>query len=462
MQMISDKSRVLIASIHTVPREILAEIFSYLKGGYRDKVPAHARTETLLPTHVCQRWREIALSTPTLWNNIYINGSSSPKSVRDSEVECISAWLARAKDCPLAINLRRSESWSNEYDFATDDSWTTIFDILLRNSHRWRHAILISTSRTDFSGLRNNLPLLETLEINSPLGFAHVSGDAFEIAPRLSNLTLSLGTYIDILPWAQLKVFVTDHDLSLVHCLGLLQKMPNIVSISTEIWYINPESCGVINAPLSMTKLESLSIVEINPFSMSGFLTCLTLPSLKSIKFSADGPPDGDPDDDWGLAVISMVQRSACSIKSLEIESAFWSGPSTIGDLLQVTPQLETFGIGSNTEYDISNAIQSLMVPIGACSTPCLAPGLQHLKLLYQPSFEPQAFVDLVESRWRVTPGGSVTIIRSIKLTHIPSAAIFSSSHLERLGEFAAEGLDIETSDADEKPILFELGSVSS
>ena len=167
--------------------------------------------------------------------------------------------------------------------------------------------------------------------------------------------------------------------------------MPNIVSFSTEIWYHDPESSGFINTPLQMTKLESLSIVEINPFSMSGFLTCLTLPSLKSIKLSANGPLDGDPDDDRVLATRSMIQRSACSIKSLEIDSAIWNGPSTLGDLLQVTPQLETFSIGWNTEYDLSKAMQFLVASIGTCSTSCLAPSLQHLKLLYRPSFEPQA-----------------------------------------------------------------------
>ncbi|KAF7965172.1 hypothetical protein HWV62_45268 [Athelia sp. TMB] len=456
-QVFSNKLKALVSPIRIVPPEIFAEIFSYLKGDYRDKAPAQARTETLLPTHVCQRWREIALSTPTLWNNIYINGSSVPKSVRDSEVECTSAWLSRAKDCPLSINLRRSKSWSKDYDFETDGAWNVIFDMLLRRSHRWQHAILLSTSETDFSGLRNNLPLLETLEINCPLSYVEVAGNAFGIAPRLSSVTLSRESGIKILPWAQLKIFVIDSTLSILESLALLQKMPNIVSFSTQISNGWVEARKSVNAPLQMSKLESLSMTEIMPLSVDGYLTYLKVPSLKSIKIIGNCPLNA-ASDDWAFATISMIQRSSCSIESLEVRSAIW-GQSTLADVLRVTPQLETLDIGSGNVYDSGMAAQVLVAPFGIC-TPCLAPKLQHLKLSYWPPFEPQAFVNLVESRWRVAPEGSVTRLSSIKLIDIPSVSIFGPSDLRRLREFATEGLDIKLNDVEGR--LIQIGSTSA
>ncbi|KAF7964874.1 hypothetical protein HWV62_10058 [Athelia sp. TMB] len=457
LQVFSNKLKALVSLIRIVPPEIFAEIFSYLKGDYRDKAPAQARTETLLPTHVCQRWREIALSTPTLWNNIYINGGSVPKSVRDSEVECTSAWLSRAKDCPLSINLRRSKSWSLDHDFETDGAWNMIFDMLLRRSHRWQHAILLSTSKTDFSGLRNNLPLLETLEINCPLGHVRVAGNAFEIAPRLSSVTLSQGSDIGILPWAQLKIFVTDSTLTLLESLVLLQKIPNIVSFSTRISYEEVEAWRFVNAPLQMSKLESLSMTEIMPLSVDGCLTCLKLPSLKSIKIIGTYPPNA-ASDNCAFAIMSMIQRSSCSIKSLEVRSAIW-GQSALADVLRVTPQLETLDIELGNVYKFGMASKVLVALFGI-GTPCLAPKLQHLKLSYWPPFEPQAFVDLLESRWRVAPGGSVTRLSSIKLINIPSVSIFGSSDLQRLREFATEGLDIKLGDI--KGRLIQIGSMSA
>ena len=109
LQVFSDELDALTSPIRTIPPEILTEIFYYLKGDYRDELPARARAGSLLPTHVCQQWRQIALSTPSLWNNIYINGSSVSESIRSSEVKCIKAWLARSKNCPLSINLRRTD-----------------------------------------------------------------------------------------------------------------------------------------------------------------------------------------------------------------------------------------------------------------------------------------------------------------------------------------------------------------
>ena len=461
LQVFSDKLNGLISPIRTTPPEILAEIFSYLKGDYCDKGPAYARAVSLFPTHVCQQWRQIALSIPSLWDSVYISGGSISESIRNSEVECIKTWLARAKDCPLSINLRRVDSWWDDNDFQTDYAYDAIFKILLQHSHRWQHAILVSTSGTDFSSLRNNLPLLETLEIDCPVSdHTIIVGNAFEIAPRLSNVTISSGT-INILPWAQLKVFTTDVDLSILQSLTLLQQMPNIISFHTETFYNESEMLGTIGTPLQMSKLERLSVLDIAMFSMARYLRCLTLPSLTSIKLSSDGPHRGVPDD-WVLATISMIQQSSCSIKSLEVTSGKWDGQATLGDLFRVTPQLQTFHIGWNTEYDFGQFVGFLMAPLGTSSTACLAPKLQHIKLLYLPPFEPQAFVDMVNSRWRVTPGGSIARLGSIELFNIPSATIFDSSHLEHLGEFAAEGLDIKLNDVEGKPILFEIGSMSA
>ncbi|KAF7975302.1 hypothetical protein HWV62_10076 [Athelia sp. TMB] len=445
LQVFSNRLKALVSPIRITPPEIFAEIFSYLKGNYRDQVPARARAETLFPTHVCQRWREIALSIPSLWNNIYINGSGSVlKSVRNSEVECISTWLARAKGCPLSINLRRSDSWAEDQNYVVDTAWLAILDILLRCSHRWRHAILLSTPMEN--SLRNNLPLLETLEIDCPASYLKVSGNTFEIAPRLSSVTLFQETGIDILPWAQIKTFATDSNLTLVESLALLQKMPNIVSFSTQIFYQEPEASGFVNAPLKMSKLENLSITEIEPLSADGYLACLTLPSLISIKIIGNCPHN-EASEEWAFATISIIQRSSCSIKSLEVRSAIW-GQSTLADVLRVTPQLETLDIGWGNVYDFGMAAQVLVAPFGT-GTPCLAPKLQHLKLSCWPPFEPQAFVDMIESRWRVAPGGYVTHLRSIKLIDIPSVDIFDSSHLEHLREFAAEGLEVKLYDIE-------------
>ncbi|KAF7984977.1 hypothetical protein HWV62_9936 [Athelia sp. TMB] len=348
LQVYSDELKALTSPIRTIPPEILIEISYYLKGDYRDEAPARARAGSLLPTHVCQQWRQIALSTPSLWNNIYINGSSVSRSIPSSEVKCIKTWLARSKNSPLSINLRWNDGWGGKLDFEEDDVC----------------------------------------------------------------VTLSPGLTIGTLPWGQLKVFIHGFVMSILQSLTLLQQMPNIVSYHAEIVYDESEDIGFLNTPLHLSKLESLTV---------------------------------------------KVTSS-----SFEIDASGWS--NQLCALLQVTPQLETLDIdGRALEYDFDKTVQLLEAPFGASSTSCLAPKLQHLNLRYRPPFEPQAFVNMVNSRWRVTSGGCVTPLKSVRLSGIPSATTFNSSELERLRAFAAEGLDIEFITFAGDPILFEkIDSVST
>ncbi|KAJ7048398.1 hypothetical protein C8F01DRAFT_1191571 [Mycena amicta] len=46
------------APIDALPNELLVHIFSYVAGSYR------------VYMDVCRRWREVALHSPTLWNNL--------------------------------------------------------------------------------------------------------------------------------------------------------------------------------------------------------------------------------------------------------------------------------------------------------------------------------------------------------------------------------------------------------
>ncbi|KIL56037.1 hypothetical protein M378DRAFT_89973, partial [Amanita muscaria Koide BX008] len=61
-------------AIHRIlPREIIGFIFSILCA---EKIPIPHKQEMTPPqitvSHVCSKWREIALATPTLWNDVEI------------------------------------------------------------------------------------------------------------------------------------------------------------------------------------------------------------------------------------------------------------------------------------------------------------------------------------------------------------------------------------------------------
>ncbi|KAI9507125.1 hypothetical protein F5148DRAFT_1285609 [Russula earlei] len=72
--------------VNRLPLEILTHIFGFLGGGVR-VVPA---------SHVCRKWRNVALSTPSLWTVIR----------EDDEVFAAQSFLERSLNMPLDVSFR--------------------------------------------------------------------------------------------------------------------------------------------------------------------------------------------------------------------------------------------------------------------------------------------------------------------------------------------------------------------
>ena len=85
-----------LVPISRLPPETLVEIFSLLRSPPDDSkyVPS---LEWIRVTHVCSRWREVALSSPCLWNHINFTKLTLPGF---TEI------LARAKMSPLHIEAK--------------------------------------------------------------------------------------------------------------------------------------------------------------------------------------------------------------------------------------------------------------------------------------------------------------------------------------------------------------------
>ena len=103
-----------------LPNEILGEIFILLALDYGPVELPIRENETppqLALSHVCSRWRTVALCIPELWNNIM---TCVPDSIGDEDedvvleslnrsVQLSQQWILRAGDIPVALslNLRR-------------------------------------------------------------------------------------------------------------------------------------------------------------------------------------------------------------------------------------------------------------------------------------------------------------------------------------------------------------------
>ena len=474
LQAFSKTNRGRLSLIHSFPPEILAEIFSYFKRNWFDdhsrsaRQRAYGRDEIFLPTHICRHWRQVALSTPPLWNHVFVTAdyyaplwAVKAKPVADKlKLERAQNWLARAGDSPLYIYLQCNSA-------NCEATWDALLEIVLPTSHRWKRVVIVSQTRADFSSIRNKMPLLESLDIRSSK-YAADPTDHFEIAPMLNSLSLTpvdawLGTHS--FHWTQLTTFNGNgHDLTVHQSHDLLSRMPNLMSLDVSLLY-EPNPSTLIGPTLRFSQLECLNLTARGDGGIDCFLNVLELPILRALTCTfwetsrdreylwqhpngEDSDADADSEFSWVASLISLIDRSSCSIKSLHltVESIYTS----IHDLLQATPHLEALDIGwlgYGGRWRCRNIIQSLTISSAGEHRTHLVPNLLTLHLGYAGDFQMDAFVTMIHSRWRVsdcTDEVPSTRIQSVWLRDARNSKILDIKSRHLLQEMGTEGLSIQ------------------
>ncbi|KAF7975305.1 hypothetical protein HWV62_10082 [Athelia sp. TMB] len=383
-QAFSDVHTGLLSSLRLMPAEIFGEIFSFLKAGYQE-IPS-SRSHILLPTHVCQYWRQIALSTPSLWTEITIDLGYRTDIV--PELESVQAWLTRSRDCPLSINLQSQYSQSEE-------AWNDVLGLLLPHARRWRHVIISLRFKIDLSSVKHLLIVLETLELR-------------------------------------------DNDMQLEGQETLLSMTPNIVSLEADLYGSTIPQAPRNDSPLRLCKLENL---KLSYKSGSSLFDCLELPWLTSFEICGTGDDESLDLNPWESSLESLIRRSACSIRSLRLSPGNVSGRTSLEDLIRITPELELLHIDPVGEngWGPSGIFEALTASTGRLHVP----RLHTMTMAYTDNFRVQPFMEMVGSRAR---GKNPDFhMKSFKLYHLSCAwnRVFDGAATKRLGEIASEGLEI-------------------
>src|SRR3984885_8964598 len=95
----------LLSPVRRLPPELLGEIFRYcLPQNYHEK---GAHKAVMLPSHVCKHWRDVALSTPTLWTNVVLHVTNE---TFESQAALVTAWFSRSGGLPLSFALEGREN----------------------------------------------------------------------------------------------------------------------------------------------------------------------------------------------------------------------------------------------------------------------------------------------------------------------------------------------------------------
>ncbi|KAJ7510889.1 hypothetical protein B0H11DRAFT_1956464 [Mycena galericulata] len=298
----------------TLPAEITSEIFIHFLPTYPERSQLVGPLSPSFLCRICRQWREVALSTPTLWKAPLLNLDAP--HLHGNQLRLLELWLQRSGGCPLSLGLVH----------AGYGSPASFVDAILRHAHRWEEVKLILPYE-ELHRITGPMPLLRTAELGPNTNRDSIDPGVppvmvFAQAPNLREVELSLffNPFFTALPWSQLTVLSANlYELEAAAILrdaAALEVCCFTMYDGVEL----PLSALPIPSLLNLRSLRLLSSVS-SPRSMRRLLPALNLPALESIVVF-ELFLDADP-----IATLSALRPSGYP-KHIEILGAHSAGYS--------------------------------------------------------------------------------------------------------------------------------------
>ncbi|KAJ7367769.1 hypothetical protein DFH08DRAFT_829314 [Mycena albidolilacea] len=278
----------------TVPTEIIAEIFVHFLPIYPVFSPLVGPDSPTLLTHICRKWREIALTTPTLWRAISLMDFAIPSGDQD---KLVYMWLARSRCLPLHLHF----SWKSA-------PWRAAEVLASVVPHRTRWEYLHTRLQPyHLHILEGPMPLLRRLswlpiDSNGPTTRKFACHEAPLLRTAILN-NAAAGSVI--LPWAQL----TSLTLLWVfpqECVPILQHTSNLVDCKLALL----RNDGATLPDIILPSLRSLSLD--NNGSITGFLEKLNVPALHDLQIA-----ESFLGSNTIHTLASFLSKSRCQLQEL-------------------------------------------------------------------------------------------------------------------------------------------------
>ena len=285
--------RALLSPVRYLPSEVLQEIFLR----YADtRVPSGTiRTIPWRLGHISRRWRKIALSLPSLWDDIpriYL----SKAGLERSYFRALICLLQRSGTSPT-LKLIISHHYSPFGLRRGYKSATSIMKEIMLHSKRIEKLLIhvddaIIPLLQGFKGCLPNLRFLRVLcdVLDAP------SIDIFETAPALRQVAVEGNCDRVLLPWSQITHFKEEGNervarfvlLSSIslHSLTNLDIHKNNLDDDDESTFLSPYR------PTTLPNLRTLKVVidDYDYKDVEFFLESLTIPVVEVIKIRYMGP----------------------------------------------------------------------------------------------------------------------------------------------------------------------------
>ncbi|KAJ7162697.1 hypothetical protein C8R43DRAFT_305831 [Mycena crocata] len=427
-----------------MPNELLSHIFMLAVCDMVDVDTPPDRAETEMQgawiiSHVCRRWREIALSLPGLWSVVVLD-FDPPRGCRLSE-HALKTHLQRSKNMSLTI-IFRTASERNSY------MQRIAFSLIISHSLRWETAALYIPLAllSNLDSLHGRVPVLRALRIvtlgfdyDAPVEPVHwlTASRAFQSAPNLQSVYLGnrhilLPAPLPVsLPWSQLQWY-RGQNIWRAH-LDALRSSSQLVSCSlSTISLTGHDGSGL--AVVRLPRLLHLALYD------TCFLDCLETPVLEELYVFEYLQP-----------VVSLLRRSSGPLKRMV--SFGCCGPPILVDILQIAPTIVDISLQQFSSAPINLRDFCLRL----ADDDDFAPNLDIISLQLHSGIESTSgiesrfgpdeslFMDAVESRWRRGKLRAVDLLMDL-----------SPSLHGRMEALRAEGLHFSvTPDADAEKAWF-------
>ncbi|KAF4618745.1 hypothetical protein D9613_010185 [Agrocybe pediades] len=194
------EARIAPCAVMRLPPELLSMIFKVAGAQRKSRNTDWALSEVALAlgpvlalSHVCKRWRDVAVSTPCLWQTIPTLVLRRPEWRKERHLQCLEEVLRRGKDSPLFVVFDAGAY--NNFDRQPRPEHPAV-KILVAHSERW-HSVDVtmadpSAIMPQLAPIRGRISSLRSLRLSVSTRCRERLPDCsiFEIAPRLRELCL--------------------------------------------------------------------------------------------------------------------------------------------------------------------------------------------------------------------------------------------------------------------------------
>ncbi|KAK7021266.1 F-box domain-containing protein [Favolaschia claudopus] len=302
-----------IYPVLTLPNEIIFQIFIHFIPVYPACSPFAGPNSPLLLTHICGKWREIAIATPELWRAVSLSGACSAYDPNDM-------WLNRAGQSLLSIRIIAEEGCSLDVPFAAT----------IPHASQWEYFHLrLGQEEPHFPDVDCSLPLLRHVDLDFENDLPIEEFLVFNDSPSMRSGTLNgAASRSVLLPWLQLTSLFL-HDVRSSHCVHILREAINLNNCRLDLlsFVFEPSEPPVI--------LPDLRRFELNGNRLtSACLDSFVLPALSRFDVSQT-VLEPRPID----ALESFVSKSGCKLHRLVIH-----GASSYDQYRTAFPSIRNFG----------------------------------------------------------------------------------------------------------------------